>query len=410
MTRLRRVVTLVAGAALLALLVLAAGGRRRRAHEAADATATGQRQRQPDEDDEQRPSERVHAFYYAWFAAPAVDGRWLHWNHARLPHWDPRTAARFSREAHTPPHDIASAFYPALGPYSSADRAVMADHMRQLRTARVGVIAVSWYHPTRGDPNGASPDPVMRPLMDVAHEHGIKVAFHLEPYHNRTAASVREDLQYIAETYGVHPALYRHRGVRDDKPATLPLMYVYDSYLTPNAEWQQLLSPSGSLSVRGTPMDAFFIGLLVTRIHVDDLYEGGFDGMYTYFASEGFTPGSTPSLWADFAAAARLKKMLFIPSIGPGYDDGPVRPWNAATTKARGGGAYYERLFRAAAAQRPALVSVTSFNEWGEGTQIETAVPFTDANTGAAYADYGPAGPEHYLRLTARFSAELEAS
>jgi glycoprotein endo-alpha-1,2-mannosidase len=30
----------------------------------------------------------VHAFYYLWYGVPAVDGKWLHWDHKVLPHWD----------------------------------------------------------------------------------------------------------------------------------------------------------------------------------------------------------------------------------------------------------------------------------------------------------------------------------
>lgn len=46
------------------------------------------------------------------------------------------------------------------------------------------------------------------------------------------------------------------------------------------------------------------------------------------------------------------------------------------------------------------IVSITSFNEWHEGTQIEPAVPFTDANgTDFVYAQYNKS-PEQYLEIT----------
>jgi glycoprotein endo-alpha-1,2-mannosidase len=38
-------------------------------------------------------------------------------------------------------------------------------------------------------------------------------------------------------------------------------------------------------------------------------------------------------------------------------------------------GRYYDRMWEAAIDALPDAVSVTSFNEWGEGTQIEPAVP-----------------------------------
>lgn len=48
-------------------------------------------------------------------------------------------------------------------------------------------------------------------------------------------------------------------------PATLPLFYIYDSYLTPAESWANLLMPSGSHSLRDTAYDAVFMALLVER-------------------------------------------------------------------------------------------------------------------------------------------------
>ncbi|VDM43354.1 unnamed protein product [Toxocara canis] len=45
------------------------------------------------------------------------------------------------------------------------------------------------------------------------------------------------------------------------------------------------------------------------------------------------------------------------------------------------------------------IVSITSFNEWHEGTQIEPAVPFVDNQTNFIYNEYSK-GPEQYLHLT----------
>jgi len=144
----------------------------------------------------------------------------------------------------------------------------------------------------------------------------------------------------------------------------------------------------------------------VTRIHIDDMYESGFDGAYTYFASEGFTAGSTIAHWRDFATACSLKNMMFVPSVGPGYDDTPVRPWNFEATKRRSNGAYYEEMFKAGAVldPAPAFLSITSFNEWGEGTQIESAVPHSHPDPEESYNNYQPDYPEFYLDATARFT------
>lgn len=54
---------------------------------------------------------------------------------------------------------------------------------------------------------------------------------------------------------------------------------------------------SGKHSLRSTEYDAMFIGLWLHESHGRHIYEGGFDGIYTYFASEGFSYGSTTANW-----------------------------------------------------------------------------------------------------------------
>jgi len=96
--------------------------------------------------------------------------------------------------------------------------------------------------------------------------------------------------------------------------------------------------------------------------------------------------------------------------VGPGYLDTRIRPWNAATTRSREDGAYYDRMFAAAIACGPTLIGVTSFNEWHEGTQIEPAVPMTVGDY--TYEDYLPLKPEDYLARTRawvnRFAVAME--
>jgi glycoprotein endo-alpha-1,2-mannosidase len=60
---------------------------------------------------------------------------------------------------------------------------------------------------------------------------------------------------------------------------------------------------------------------------------------------------------------------------------------------------------------KPAIITITSFNEWHEGTQIENAVPHKSTSTGFQYADYQPNASDYYLELTrkwiARFNTEI---
>ncbi|KAK1138198.1 glycoprotein endo-alpha-1,2-mannosidase-like protein [Acipenser oxyrinchus oxyrinchus] len=117
----------------------------------------------------------VHIFYYTWFGSPKLDGKYIHWDHVLVPHWDPKIAASYPKGRHTPPEDIGSSFYPELGPYSSRDPDILESHMEQLRAAAAGVLVLSWYPPGMADDNGEPTEDLVPSLLDAAHRHGIKV-------------------------------------------------------------------------------------------------------------------------------------------------------------------------------------------------------------------------------------------
>lgn len=326
------------------------------------------------------PSDRVHAFYYAWYGNPETDGGWSQWNHQVL-------LQEGGGKQFTPPEDIGANFYPANGLYSSNSMEDTLTHMEQMKSAGVGVVAVTWWG------RDSFTDKALQVVFDAAEQTGLKVCFHIEPFPGRNAATTREALEYLLERFGAHPALYR-----DAAHGNRPWAYVYDSYLTPAAEWATVLAPDGTNTIRGTTLDTVVIGLWVSRFSGFALETGHFDGFYTYFAVDSFVYGSTLKNWPYLSQWAAKRGKIFVPSVGPGYDDTRIRPWNSKNQRDRENGAYYDRMFGAAVALDPPAISITSFNEWHEGTQIEPAVP--KQIEGYTYLDYGERAPGWYLERT----------
>ncbi|MCB1126549.1 MAG: hypothetical protein KDM81_08645 [Verrucomicrobiae bacterium] len=335
------------------------------------------------------PSDRVLAFYYPWYGNPAADGRYANWNH-------PVAVRNEPPRAFPGGDDIGANFFPAAGCYSVNDPEVLHEHMRELRRAGVGVICASWWG------KDTYTDRALPGLFQAAEQAGIKINFHLEPFPGRNAATSAEAIEYLVGKYGKSPACHRlpSHGNR-------PVFFVYDSYLLPAVEWSSVLTPEGSRTIRGTEADAVVVGLWVKEHEERFMLEGGFDGFYTYFASDGFTYGSTTANWPPLAEWARAHDKLFIPCVAPGYIDLRIRPWNDRNTRDREHGAYYDRMWSAALEVEPELVAITSFNEWHEGTQIEPAVPKTIP--GFTYLDYWPREPAWYLDRTAHWVRQFDA-
>ena len=272
----------------------------------------------------------VAIFYYSWFGTPARNGDWLHWNQYGA-----------SRRSALP-----SSFYPARGPYSSADAGVVAAQMAEIATAGVDTLVVSWWG------LGSDTDERLREVAAAAAKQNLRVAVHLEPYGDRTAESVGRDLEYLREL-----------GVRD--------VYVYDSTSIPDSDWAALDAAR------------FGVRLFANTRLAGKAKAGRFAGLYTYDVLL-----YNGNLFERMCAQAHKLDLLCAPSVGPGYDAGNATP--DARVRHRRAGATYDGMWRGAIRARADIVTITSYNEWHEGTQIEPrALPAATAATTAPGASPG---------------------
>eukprot|EP00927_Polykrikos_kofoidii_P017967 TRINITY_DN18250_c0_g1_i1.p1 TRINITY_DN18250_c0_g1~~TRINITY_DN18250_c0_g1_i1.p1 ORF type:complete len:401 (+),score=50.35 TRINITY_DN18250_c0_g1_i1:101-1303(+) len=341
----------------------------------------------------------VHAAFYLWYGNPEIDGRWLHWDHKVLPHWDPVIDRQHDKFHWRPPDEHHAPFRPKRGLFSARNNETLRGNFQDLKAAGVDSAMLSWWgrkdwKGKRDDADsGANTDELVPAVLEAARMAGVYVSFHIEPYGGRTPETFLDDLRYIHQQYGSHPAVWRE-GERH-----LPVFWLYDVSAQHSRQdvgrWRASLD-----SVRGTEFDGVFFCLWIGEQGDEDFVrDAGFDGSYTYFAALGFTPGASPKKWKGIDTALRRHGKKFVPAVGPGYDDTLIRPWNAHNVRGRRGGGYYDAMWKEAVDLHPHAVSITSYNEWGEGTQIEPAVPYTSSQ-GRRYQDYSPDPPEFYLTRT----------
>jgi glycoprotein endo-alpha-1,2-mannosidase len=332
---------------------------------------------------------KVHTFYYGWYGNPEVDGKYRAWNHRIIPHFRDTIC---KNESYPGGDDIGANFYQAFGTYSSNDTAILSKHMQMIKEAGIGVLAISWWGPNNFT------DKSVKTYLDFAQQFELKLTFHIEPVYE-SANDFKELLEYLYKNYLHHPAMFKHDGK--------PMYYIYDSGKVKYYEWNKLLGDQDELSIRNSELDGIFIGHWERRRDGEFIIKSGFDGFYTYYASEGFMYGSTSTNWPVLSQFAKENDLIFIPCPGPGYSDTRIRPWNNRNTKARENGAYYERMFMNAVNLNPDFIAITSFNEWHEGTQIEPAIPKSIQDY--TYEDYGKArDPMFYIHKTKELVARFE--
>ena len=291
---------------------------------------------------------RSAIFFYPWYSNPQHDGQYAHW----------------TQGGHLPPFDVASHFFPVRGAYSSGDSRVLRAQMHDIASAGVDEVVSSWWG--KGSPEDARLGAVMR----SAYRWKLQVAVQLEPYPGRTVDTVGADLTYL-----------RGLGLRD--------VYVYRSVDFTAEDWRRVTGlPSG-------------MRLFAQTNHVGFAAAAGFSGFYTYdiLLYHG-------AKFDRLCSQARAAGILCAPSVGPGYEasqaTGDIR------VKPRNDGATYDSMWRAALQAAADVVTITSYNEWGEGTQIEPAGHGGRyASYDGAYGLHGKAAQRAYITRTAYWTSAL---
>ena len=309
----------------------------------------------------------VSIFYYPWYGTPARDGTYEHWQ----------------QDWHLPPVDIASNFYPLRGPYSSGNPAVVAAQMREIAGAGIGEVVSSWWG------WGSVEDERLPLVLAEARSFGLSVAVQIEPFPGRSAETLSAAIPHLLSL-------------------GITRFYVYQPFSDlSDADWTAL---NGSLTG---------VQLLAQTANAAEAAADGFQGIYTY---DILTYGS--STLAAVCARARAAHLLCAPSVGPGYD--ASRATGDPRVRARRNGASYDSMWRAAIAARPDWITITSYNEWHEGTQIEPARKgsfmrgrllsrspvehFTYQDYDGAYGMHGRAARSAYLARTARWARAFARS
>jgi hypothetical protein len=353
--------------------------------------------------------------YYPWYRTSP----WIHWD-------------QYER---VPPDDMASTCVPLLGAYDSLDPRVLEQHAAWIAESRATGIDLSWWGPDSLE------DQAVPRVMDVMRAHGLKVAFHLEPYEVERGRRYADDVMYLIREYGDRRGwdamlLLRTAGGRvgpvfKSFRTILPRTFV-DCHgverevgdFTSDGEWRRQTDALRD-TLRG---DFDHVLLYADSLEFARTPASGFDGVSVY------DPFVAPEDYPGLAAGASAAGLLATFSVNPGYDAIEPRTVEAGSCyepadfapegerdpdfsteegrelAARKATGRIEASYRAAVKMQtdPAsenarrgvnLVYVTSFNEWHEGTAFE---PMKDA------ADLSPAERVHGYHNPANGAYRLE--
>jgi hypothetical protein len=346
----------------------------------------------------------VGAYWYGWYGS---SGR--HWQDGYVR------------------HVLSTPQRPQLGEYDSRDANVIATQLGWARQAGVDHLISSWWG------QGSYEDVTTRDYLLASPAIGttrvallyeslalLPVASGVITFDATAEAKLIADVDYMARAYFANPHYERVDGK--------PVVYLYVTRVWRGAYAHAIAT------LRSTIRARYGYNLYLVGDEVD--WDGSpvaeriglFDAITAYTMYSGLqTPGwpadtlfldGVRSRYRQFQAVARANGVRFIPDAMPGFNDRGVRPaanhyvlpLEVSAAMPTGSWSLFSGMLDAAApfidATRP-MLTVTSWNEWHEDTEIEPTAPAT-TSTGPATSTQGYAFPSHgtkLLDILGRFSA-----
>ena len=296
----------------------------------------------------------IFVHYLPWFASrPTSKAFGWHWT---MNHFDPSKMTKGRRQA-------ASHYDPLIGLYDSSDANALECHALLMKMAGVDGVMIDWY----GRDNYfdyAVLDRNTQKMIDAADKAGLQFAVMYEDRVVPKLISGGVLKEADADSHG-HDMLLWMTQNWFSKPSYLKL------------EGRPVLTVFGPLYYKADDWKKMFEGLAPVPLLFSE-YEphAGAAGAFYWPSPEGGGKHSKEKLDAFYEHSKDWQ--LTIPCAYPRFDDiyeqAGVHP-SYGSIKDRGGKTYQQTLERALSSGQP-VVQIATWNDWGEGTQIEPSVEF----------------------------------
>ena len=233
-------------------------------------------------------------------------------------------------------------YHPSAGFYSESNTTVVASQIAAMQYGKIGVGIASWWG------QGSQTDAKMPLLLSTAAGTGFRWSIYYEPEGTAdpSASKIASDLAYINSHYGSDPSFYKIDG--------RPVIFVY-------------AQPADGCAMASRWAQANSSGADYVVLKVFPGYAGC---------------SSQPSQWHQYSpAVAEDHQAGRAFAISPGF-------WLATSSVrlARDLDRWKQNVRDMVASGEP-WQFVTTFNEWGEGTAVESATEWATASGFGAYLD-----------------------
>lgn len=263
-----------------------------------------------------------------------------------------------------PPENLPIYTFPQLGLYSVNDETVLLYHMKLLHDAGIDGILVYWYGFNMSQPHIFDESEYVTKLiykiLDAAEAFNILVGIHIQNCDKRSKETLTVDIEYIMKNYSSHSQYLRFNNKT--------VISIYDPHET--AGFFEVSS-----SMKKKYENLMFLATCPSTDHLHTAVNSDIDAIFTYQPVINLSWHSNVSRWKEMKRSFEERGLMFIPTVGPGYNDTRISRY-LGHSNSRNNGVNYEIMFQYALRNNDGLVIINSFNNWLEGTNIEPVVEY----------------------------------
>jgi hypothetical protein len=329
------------------------------------------------------------AYYRPWYVAKPHSPSWG-W------HW---TMDRFNPEqldaSGQPP--IASWYRPLIGPYDSADPAVLEYHILLMKLAGIDGIVVSWHGPDNYLDYAVNNERT-RALFELARNAGLKFALCYEDQSVQrqvadgrlavadAVAHARQTLVYAQDHFFGDAAYLR----LNDRPV---LLNFGPQFFKEDAQWEEILSALEPTNRPALFTEDFRLTTGAGAFNWPPMYlslAGGTRGVLSQTALENYLAGfeERAKLWPAFISSAFPRFHDVYQSAGVGDSWGYLGDRKGST---------FRHTLARALTNSSAIAMVVTWNDFAEGTMVEPTVEY-------GFRDLGIVQEQRRLHLDRAFT------
>jgi len=286
------------------------------------------------------------AHYMPWFEADPASGRWgWHWT---MHHFDPQLVTNGRRQ-------IASHYYPLAGPYDSGDEDLLECQAQLMKLSGIDGVVFDWYGSSGQLDYGINSAHSMK-FVPVLKKAGLRFCVMYEEStlptlvkrgkltDDQTPAQCRADMNWLETNWFPEPSYVRLGG----KPVVMSFGWGYFN----KGEWQDILS-----SLSPSPI-LFTEGRMRPGASGEYAWTERKDGLDRFYERAKGYPSFIASAYPGF-------RDIYADAGGKSY---PVMDDE--------NGATFVRTLAKGLASGAPIIQIATWNDWGEGTNIEPSVEF----------------------------------